>query len=221
VYTDPVEAVVFDLDGTLVDSIADIGESINHSLKTHGYPTHEIDAYHSMVGSGLKRAMEIALPDGVELRAEHVEAMIEYYREHPHDFARPFEGVPELLEAIREEGIPVSVLSNKHHDLSVRIVDTLFPGFPFASVQGLSERFPAKPDPSSLKSLVGRMGKPAQRTLFVGDTEVDHQTALAAGLTPVLVSWGGSRPLEQLRRACEGTLIVSNIGGLYDRIGLH
>lgn len=220
-YTDPVEAVVFDLDGTLVDTIADIGESINHALKTYGYPTHAIDAYHSMVGSGLKRAMDIALPDGVELKAEHVEAMIAYYREHPHDFARPFEGVPELLEAIREAGIPVSVLSNKHHDLTVRVVDKLFPGFPFVSVQGLSERFPAKPDPSSLISLVEKMDTAGEKTLFVGDTEVDHQTALAAGLTPVLVSWGGSRPLEQLKRACGGTLIVSNIGELYDRIGLR
>jgi phosphoglycolate phosphatase len=221
VYTDPVEAVVFDLDGTLVDTIADIGESINHALRTYGYPTHEIEAYHAMVGSGLKRAMEMALPDGVELKPEHVDAMIAYYREHPHDFARPFDGVNQLLDAIRTSGIPVSVLSNKHHELTVRIVDKLFPGFPFVSVQGLSEQFPAKPDPSSLISLVERMDTAGEKTLFVGDTEVDHQTALAAGLTPVLVSWGGSRPLEELRRACEGTLIVSNIGELYDRIGLR
>lgn len=220
-YTDPVEAVVFDLDGTLVDTIADIGESINHALRTYGYPTHEIEAYHAMVGSGLKRAMEMALPDGVELKPEYVDAMIAYYREHPHDFARPFDGVNQLLDAIREADIPISVLSNKHHDLTVRIVDKLFPGFPFVSVQGLSERFPAKPDPGSLMSLVERMGTAGEKTLFIGDTEVDHQTALAAGLTPVIVSWGGSRPLEELRRACEGTLIVSNIGELYDRIGLR
>jgi phosphoglycolate phosphatase len=196
-------AVLFDLDGTLLNTIGDIAGAMNHALEKHGYPTHPDDAYYGMVGWGLDELCRRALPEGEaqeELIRELEADWKAYYHEHPADRTTPYDGVEDLLSALVEANISLGVLSNKPDELVRKTVEKLLPSRYFAAIRGQSEEFPHKPDPSSLLDILREIQVDPAEACLVGDSEIDMETARNAGIGAVAVSWG-FRSLETLRKA--------------------
>ena len=196
-------AVLFDLDGTLLNTIGDIAGAMNYALEKQGYPTHPDDAYYDMVGWGLDELCRRALPEGEgkeELIRELESDWKAYYHDHPADRTEPYEGVEELITALVEANIALGVLSNKPDELARKAVEKLLPNRYFAVVRGQSEEFPHKPDPSSLLNILEEIQVEPARACLVGDSEIDMETARNAGVGAVAVSWG-FRSLEILRDA--------------------
>ncbi len=185
--------IIFDLDGTLLDTIDDLATSTNHALARYGYPTHPLNAYRLFVGNGITKLMERALPENARqpenidrLRAE----FIEYYRAHKTDLSRPYPGIPDLLHALRAEGIRLAVASNKYHQGTVELVRHFFDNSLFSVVLGQRENIPVKPDPAIVHDILSATGIPASHTLYVGDSGVDMQTAHNSRITSIGVTWG-------------------------------
>ena len=196
-----VRAVIFDLDGTLLDTLDDLHDAVNLSLERRGYGGHDRDRYRIMVGNGMRRLVEQALPQGAR-SDEEVESMVDevnaYLAEHPVTKTVPYRGVPELLEALASKKIPMAILSNKPNALTQKVVGLLLSPFPFAVVQGQMAGVPRKPDPEAALLLARKMGSAPGETLFIGDSDVDMKTASAAGMVAVGAEWGfrGAKELE-------------------------
>lgn len=207
-------AVIFDLDGTLADTLDDIAAAMNHALALHGLPAHAPAAYRRFIGEGVTRLAEQAggvdAPVGALTRA-----FKDYYAEHLLDASKPYPGVVELLHALAEESVPMSVLSNKPDEATRRIVETLFPRVRFRGVMGQRPGIPRKPDPGAALELASSMGNAPERCLFVGDSGVDMQTAARAGQWGVGVLWG-FRSAAELASAGAKSLIErpANLLGL-------
>lgn len=191
-------ALVFDLDGTLLDTLADIAAAVNRVLAANALPTHPVEYFRTRVGWGLGNLLRTCVPADVasdEQRARRLVAQVmEAYAEEPVVHTVPYPGIPELVGALRDAGLSMAVLSNKADELVQRIVRELFPTAPFRAVMGARADRPHKPDPTTTLELVQTMHAQPERTLFVGDSEVDMQTARNAGLVPVGVSWGFRDP---------------------------
>lgn len=195
----PPAAIVFDLDGTLIDSLADIGQALNERLALLGLPTRTLEELRYMVGEGLPKLCERAIGETApELIPRLVDLARAHYRTRLTRETRPYAGVREMVSHLNQRQIPLAVLSNKPHDLSVRVVETLWPEQPFALVYGHDSEYPRKPDPGRLLNICAQLGVAAEQTWMVGDTPTDIKTALAAGAVPVGVTWGFRRR-EDLR----------------------
>jgi phosphoglycolate phosphatase len=195
-----VRAALFDLDGTLLDSLADIGHAMNHALAAHGLPTHPLPAYRHFVGEGVRQLVRKAsAPEGREAVHEALLAAYHaHYDAHLLDNTRPFPGVPEVLARLAADGVRLGVLSNKADGFTRRLVEHFFPGVPFGAVYGERPGVPRKPDPAGALGLAAELGVSPAACAFVGDTAVDMGTARAAGMLAVGVTWG-FRDAEELR----------------------
>jgi phosphoglycolate phosphatase len=190
--------VIFDLDGTLADSLEDIAAAVNRTLARHGFPQHPVSAYRTFVGEGVRKLVERALPPGTEsLRDSFLAAYQADYAEHLLDATRLFPGIPEVLDGLSSAGVPVGVLSNKPDLPTRRMVDALCARWKFGAVVGERPGVPRKPDPAAALALADALGAPPEAVAFVGDTSVDMLTARAASMRPVGVLWG-FRPKEVL-----------------------
>lgn len=190
--------VIFDLDGTLADSLEDIASAMNRTLAGHGFLVHPISAYRTFVGEGVRKLVERALPPGSEhLRDAFLAAYQADYAEHLLDATRLFPGVPEVLDGLAAVGVPMAVLSNKTDLPTRQMVEALCGRWKFGAVVGERPGVPRKPDPSSALALADALGAPPEAVAFVGDTGVDMLTARAASMRPVGVLWG-FRPKEVL-----------------------
>lgn len=183
--------VIFDLDGTLLNTIDDLADAGNHVCAAHGWPTHTVDEFKHMVGSGIPKLVERFAPAGTdgEALAGALAEFSAYYDAHKEDKTAPYPGIPELLAALKGQGVRLAVLSNKAHALAGPVVEHYFPGV-FDAVQGALPDVPVKPDPTLLRSLMERLGAKPETTLFVGDSDVDVLTGKNGGLTVVGVLWG-------------------------------
>jgi phosphoglycolate phosphatase len=194
------ELVIFDLDGTLVDSIGDIASAMNSVLHQNGLPCHPVDRYRDFVGDGVEMLVHRALPpeiDDEKRIACFVESMRSEYSERLLLTTRPFPEIPELLTFLHSRGIQTAVLSNKPDGPTRTMVGRLFAEHPFAAVRGERRGVPRKPDPTSTLEIIGELGVRPHQTLLVGDTPIDIATALNAGTRPVGVTWG-FRTAQQL-----------------------
>ena len=195
------KAVIFDLDGTLVDSLADLSDSVNLMLESYGFPTHEMEQYRYFVGNGSKKLMERTLPRDKAASAEFVEeALAKYkaiYKERLLEKTRPYNGVRELLEELKSRGIPLGVCTNKHNDAALTIVKILFAPGTFEEVLGDRPGFPKKPNPATPLEIASHLGVKPDEVAYLGVTSVDMETAVHAGFLPVGVLWG-FRPEEEL-----------------------
>ena len=195
------KAVIFDLDGTLVDSLADLSDSVNLMLESYGFPTHEMEQYRYFVGNGSKKLMERTLPRDKAASAEFVEeALVKYkaiYKEHLLRKTRPYQGVQELLDELKKRRIPLAVCTNKHNDAALTIVKILFAPGTFEEVLGDRPGFPKKPNPATPLEIASHLGVKPDEVAYLGDTSVDMETAVHAGFLPVGVLWG-FRPEEEL-----------------------
>ena len=191
--------VIFDLDGTLLNTIADLANSTNYALKVLGYPIHEPDKYNFMVGNGINKLFERALPDG-EKTEENVlrvrQEFVPYYDQHNADKSRPYPGVTELLETLQTAGMQLAV-ANKYQAATEKLIAHYFPNIKFTAVFGQREGIPVKPDPIIVKEILQIAKVQEEETLYVGDSGVDMQTAINAGVTSCGVTWG-FRPRTEL-----------------------
>lgn len=187
----PTRAVVFDLDGTLVDTLGDIAAALNHALRAHHLDALPPATIQALVGDGARVLVERALPPGREaLREPVLQAFLARYREHLTDTTRPYAGVLELLEALAARGLRLCVLSNKPDALTRGVVAELLGAGRFALVRGQREGVARKPDPAGALELARELGIPPEEWLYLGDTAVDMETARRAGMVPVGALWG-------------------------------
>lgn len=194
--------VIFDLDGTLLNTIKDLAVSTNYALAHYGYPTHTTDEYRFFVGNGINKLFERALPESfrseeniLKIRAQ----FLPYYSEHITDNTEPYPGIPELLETFQEENIKLAVASNKFQSGTSKLIATLFPQIHFTEIAGQRDNIPTKPDPTVVFNILKLANVTAKETLYVGDSGVDMQTAFNAGIESVGVLWG-FRPKEELKQ---------------------
>ena len=184
--------VIFDLDGTLLDSIADLADAGNWVCRQNGWPEHSEEAFARMVGHGIPTLVRRFAPEGCRspLMLTHALAQfMDYYAAHSMDASVPYEGIPALLEKMKAAGIQMAVYSNKADEFGQAIVAHYFPDT-FAVVQGKLPGVPAKPDPTGVGLVLQKLNASLEDTLFVGDSDVDIQTARNARLRVCGVTWG-------------------------------
>lgn len=201
-----MHCVIFDLDGTLLDTMEDIRHAINYALVAFDGSRISGDECRRFVGHGLRKALQNAVASHVpELRDDGefelmYSLLMGYYRNHPSDYATPYEGVDELLSSLRDKGIKIGVLSNKRDELVKAIVKAKFPDIPFAFVQGQVDSLPLKPDKRAFDYALSAMHESADDAVYIGDSEVDFTTAENAGVARIIVSYG-FRSEEELKSA--------------------
>ena len=191
--------VIFDLDGTLLNTIDDLATGANHALAVLGYPTHDAATIRSFVGNGINKLLERALPEG-EKTEENILRMrsvfIPYYDEHNADLTAPYEGIPELLVRLQNDGVQLAVASNKYQAATEKLVAHFFPNINFVKVLGQRSDVPIKPDPAIVTDILKVAGVGQDAVLYVGDSGVDMLTALNAQVDAVGVTWGFRPKLE-------------------------
>ena len=208
------DLVIFDLDGTLLNTISDLGAACNYALEKCRFQGHPISAYNYMVGNGIRKLMERAAPDADEMMIETLLSHFRsYYDEHCTDTTLPYPGIPELLHHLTDQGIKVAVATNKYQAAAEKIVAHYFPDIEFAAILGQVSDRPPKPDPSIVFAILNITPTPKAEVAFVGDSAVDIETARRACVSSIGVTWG-FRPVGELRRAY-AEHIVSNADEIY------
>jgi phosphoglycolate phosphatase len=195
--------VIFDLDGTLVDTLGDIAASMNQALKMNGFPELPVKEYRGKVGWGIRRLAFLALPE--DARQEETAGRIAsraaaLYAENPLVFSKPYPGIPELAAALGRKKIKTAVLTNKPDPVAQKVIAGLFPQGSFGAVQGEASGKPRKPDPACVWELLMELDLVPAGVIFMGDSEIDMETALSAGCFPLGVDWG-YRSAEIIARA--------------------
>lgn len=197
-------AVLFDMDGTLLDTLRDIAESANAVLERQGLPVHDLQAYRHFVGSGVTELIRRVLPLDTSGDEEFVAACVgelkEEYAARWDKETQPYAGIPELIAALRERGVRMAVCTNKPQRFADIYVARYFPEQPFGSVQGPRDATPTKPDPFLALEAARELGVSPEQCLLLGDTDIDMQTAANAGMLPVGALWG-FRDREELERS--------------------
>jgi phosphoglycolate phosphatase len=184
-------AAIFDLDGTLADSVEDVGGAMNEVLAARGYPQHDLPTYRRFVGDGIEMLIRRAVP--AEALEQVPQLLVEYrarYGLRLDSKTTLYPGIQALLDALVAAGVKLAVLSNKREEFTRELVRRLLPGVPFLEVRGEREGTPRKPDPTSALEVAAALGVPPAQCVFVGDTAVDMKTAVCAGMMPVGVLWG-------------------------------
>ncbi len=201
-------AAIFDLDGTLLDTLADLADSMNAALHERGLPRHPVDAYRFFVGTGLANLVKKAAPAGSDaaLCDSLLRDMGENYAKNWAKKTRPYAGITDMLAQLSAAGVKLGILSNKPDEFTQIMVRHYFPGDVFAAVKGMTADVPRKPDPAGVFILTERLGVKAEETVYFGDSDIDMMTGLAAGMFTVGVTWG-FRPAAELREAGAEALV--------------
>lgn len=188
------ELVLFDLDGTLLNTIDDLGEAVNHAMAQHGFPLRTRSEYTKMVGHGVRNLVMKALPDDVRGDEAVVDAALAdfmaYYTAHIDIHTYPYAGMQELVGELHREGILMAVASNKFQEGTEHLVARFFPDIPFVAVLGNRPGFPLKPDPEIVNEVLRNTGVGKERVVMVGDSPTDMNTAANSGIEFIAVSWG-------------------------------
>lgn len=186
-----IRAVLFDLDGTLADTLADLANAVNWALQQVGCPPCPVDSYRYKVGDGAREMCERALPaDKGNLTDQVLRLMRQRYDEHCFDLTRLYPGIAELVSALAQRNLALAVLSNKPDDFTNRVIAHYFQPSPFAIVRGQLPNVPLKPDPTAAVRIAQELRIPPAHWLYLGDTNTDMNTARGAGMHPIGVLWG-------------------------------
>lgn len=185
------KTVIFDLDGTLLDSIEDIASSMNKVLESLQLPTHKIEDYKHFVGGGVDILVENALSNqSKEIKDEVIKRFKIEYDGKLHSKTLPYDGIYELLDELKKLDINLAVLSNKPHEFTVSYVNHFFKNYNFKEIHGQKKDVPKKPDPKAALDIVKCLDSSCENTYFIGDTKIDMQTAKSANMTAIGVLWG-------------------------------
>ena len=209
--------VIFDLDGTLLNTIEDLGNAANYALSQNGYPTHSLASYPFFVGNGVRNLIRKALPD--DMRTDSIiESLLkdfkEYYNEHNTDCTKPYDGIEELLRNLQDNGVKIAVASNKYQQATEKIIAHYFGDIDFVAVYGQREGVNVKPDPSVVFSILSDAKVPKSEVLYVGDSGVDMETARRACVDSVGVTWGFRSEKELNEYHAE--MIVNKASDIFD-----
>lgn len=186
------KAVLFDLDGTLINTIDDLANAANYMLRHFGYPEFEVEVYKYKVGNGMRKLMERALPENHRTKEDIDAAMdvfMPYYGEHSLDNAKPYDGMADTLQKLRDMGVKTAVITNKAHEAAVKILDNMLPNC-FDVIFGQREGVPTKPDPTSTNMVIDELCVSPSECVFIGDSGVDMMTAKNTGAFALGALWG-------------------------------
>lgn len=205
------KCVIFDLDGTLLDTLDDLGNAGNYALEVQGFPVHEIEKYKYFVGNGIPKLIERILPNCVDenVRKETYELFCSYYNAHTTDNTKPYEGIIELLSFIHGQGIKIAVVTNKAHDFAIEIINHYFAGL-IDCIYGAVEGYPKKPSPYWVNIAINNFGFEKKEILYIGDSGVDIETAINAGVESCGVLWGFRTKSELVEAGCNHICSVCN-----------
>lgn len=182
---------IFDLDGTLLDTLLDLANAVNFAMRAKGYPERTTEEVRSFIGNGIKVLIKRSVPENTSEKdyAEALEIFTKYYLEHIADNTKPYDGITEVVETLRSNGCKVAVVSNKAHVAAQAVVKDFF-GDIFDVVVGKMDEFPSKPEPDSLFYAIKTLGVKPEDCVYIGDSDVDVLTAHNAGLPCIGVTWG-------------------------------
>lgn len=203
------QAVIFDLDGTLLDTLADLADAMNRVLETKGLPSHPLEAFRYFVGNGARKLVLRALPPEQRGDADVDGCLAAFRTEYGRTWNQrtgPYDGVTDMLTALTKKGIPLAVLTNKPQRFAERCVQEYFTPGTFVEVRGQQEEVPMKPDPAGAYAAAGNLGIQPQACVYLGDSDVDMLTAVNAGMFPVGAAWG-FRPEAELDEAGAARII--------------
>ncbi|MDR1112547.1 MAG: HAD family hydrolase, partial [Bacteroidales bacterium] len=207
-----IKLVIFDLDGTLLNTIDDLASSCNYLLRKYHLPEHTTDQYRHFVGNGIPKLLERMLPAHLktdhEFRGALLEEFLDHYAQHKADLTAPYQGIPELLATLRDCHIAIAVASNKAHEAIAPLLKHYFPDIPFAASFGQRTGFPLKPDAAVVEAILEIVQVDKSETLYVGDTGVDMQTAVNANVTAIGALWG-FRTKEEILNAGAHYVVTS------------
>lgn len=206
----PQKLVIFDLDGTLLDTLDDLSAAVNYAMEQRGFPQHTREEYMKMVGHGARNLMSQALP----LEHAHDEVLIDavladfrsYYNAHIDVYTKPFPGIPQLLDRLHQKDIKLAVASNKFQEGTEHLIKEFFPDIPFVAILGNRPSNPLKPDPEVVEEILQKAGLSKADTIMVGDSDTDMETAVNGGIRGIAVGWG-----YRDMRGIEGLTVVETI----------
>jgi len=194
--------VIFDLDGTVLDTLEDLANAVNAAMEKHGYPCHSIEKVRTMVGNGVANLITRALPEGTDSET-HAAVLADFkahYRDHMNDCTRPYPGILDMQKALKEAGVKIGINSNKFDAALQNLCRLHFAGL-YDYAVGESETTPKKPDPTAAQRIMAAMGASAEETSYIGDSNGDLNTASNAGVASAWVSWGFRRR-EEMAGCC-------------------
>ena len=195
-----IKLVIFDLDGTLLNTISDLAHSTNYALEKNGFPVHPIEAYRFFIGNGINKLFERALPEHEKTEKNIMlirESFLPYYDIHNMDYTMPYEGIHSLLKSLQSKGLMLAVASNKYHSATEKMIKKSLPDISFIAVFGQREGIPVKPDPAIVYDILETANISPKEAVYIGDSGVDMQTASNSGVISIGVTWG-FRPREEL-----------------------
>lgn len=211
--------IIFDLDGTLLDTIEDLANSVNHALSLHNFPKHPVNAFNFFIGNGLNKLLERALPEASRnqdtismLKAD----FITHYYSHSDEFTKPYPGISALIKKLSDEKFQIAIASNKIHQATADLAKRFFPDIEFVAVFGQREGYAVKPNPAILEEIIAIAGVEKSEVLYVGDSGVDVATAHNAKVDFAGVLWG-FRPRKELEDV-GATRFVNTTDELYSII---
>ena len=194
--------IIFDLDGTLLNTIADLATATNQALEQFNFPTHSIETYRFMVGNGINKLFERALPE-IYRTEEYIvkikELFVPYYDLHNTDLTKPYEGIEELLATLQKHGMKLAVASNKYQAATSKLINKYFRNINFCDVFGQRDEIPSKPSPAVINTILRNAQLDKENVIYIGDSNVDMITGQNAGVTTIGVSWG-FRPRTELEQ---------------------
>jgi len=197
-----VKAVLFDLDGTLVNSLCDLADSVNFALTEYGFPTHETEKFKYFIGDGMAKLIERVLPEDKrddETLNEVLDTFMDRYRSHFADKTVAYGGIAELVRALNKQGFKLAIISNKAQEMAVEVVDKVLSGLEFDIVCGKREGYPTKPDPTLTLEIIEELGLKSEECVFIGDSGMDMAVAKNAKVKSIGVLWG-FREEKELRK---------------------
>lgn len=200
-----IKAILFDLDGTLINSLDDLADGVNHTLCEYGFPTHETEKYKIFVGDGMRKLIERALPEehrNTEIHDRVLADFMVYYKAHSLVKTAPYDDVYALLDALGEKGVKSAVITNKAHAAAVTITEHFF-AKQITKIYGQRDGIPTKPNPEIINLALEEMGLKAEECLFVGDSGMDMKAGVNSSITPVGVTWGFRKSEELLENGAE------------------
>ena len=207
--------ILFDLDGTLLDTLEDLSEAVNYALGLRGLPLHSLDQYRGMVGHGVRNLVMQALPSDADdgLVDAALADFRAYYEAHIDVHTRPYPGMPELLTSLHEAGVKMAIASNKFQEGTEYLVRRFFPDIPFVAILGNRPGWPLKPSPEIAVQVLSRAGVDASDAMMVGDSPTDMRTAANGGIDALAVSWG-YRTSDELSAAFPDLCLVHSVPAL-------
>ena len=212
-----MKTIIFDLDGTILNTLVDLKNAVNHGLKTRNLPEKDLEYVRNAIGNGTQVLVKRCCPEDIseEERAIVFATFKNYYLEHYADNTRPYEGIVGMLKKLKGQ-VKLGVVSNKDHDLVIKLINKEFPGL-FDIVQGSYFDKPKKPNPYLIDKIIKENNLNKKDCLYVGDTNIDKESATNAGLDYLLVNYG-YRTKEELEKMCPNDTSISNVNELYNSI---